>query len=130
MASSQRPSTGANAVASELGFIAEHRGDAAEARKLHLDGFALAREGGDPRAIALALEGLAGAHALAGDPVHAARLLGAASAARDSVGRPLPEAERGDVDRITTTVRTALGEETFAAEFTRGGALGLDEVVP
>jgi predicted ATPase/DNA-binding SARP family transcriptional activator/tetratricopeptide (TPR) repeat protein len=122
--------TGSTLVLAELGFIAEHRGDAAEARKLHLDGHALAREGGDPRAIALALEGLAGAHASAGDHTRAARLLGAASAARESVGRPLPDAERGDVDRITAVLRTALGDEVLGVEFARGGGLDLDELAP
>ncbi|MEO6090334.1 MAG: AfsR/SARP family transcriptional regulator, partial [Umezawaea sp.] len=122
--------TGSTLILAELGFIAEHRGNASEARELHLDGLRIAREGGDPRAIALALEGLAGAHALAGDPVHAARLLGAASTARASVGRPLPDAERGDVDRIAGAVRVVLGEEDFVAEFARGGVLGLDELVP
>lgn len=38
-------------------------------------------------------------------------LLGTATAARDSVDRPLPPAERTDVDRISAAVRTALGED-------------------
>ncbi|WP_282690316.1 BTAD domain-containing putative transcriptional regulator, partial [Streptomyces sp. CC216C] len=62
----------------ELGFLAEQRGDAEAALSLHHEGLAAARESGDPRAVALAQEGLAGAHTLAGDPVRAARLLGAA----------------------------------------------------
>ncbi|WP_461012474.1 BTAD domain-containing putative transcriptional regulator, partial [Streptomyces capparidis] len=49
----------------ELGFVAERRGDAAAARALHLDGLAAARRTGDPRAVALAFEGLAAAHAAA-----------------------------------------------------------------
>uniref|UniRef100_UPI0010419DED hypothetical protein n=1 Tax=Actinomadura roseirufa TaxID=2094049 RepID=UPI0010419DED len=54
---------------------------------------------------------LAGAHALDGDAPAAARLLGTAAALRASVGAPLPPAERGDVDRITATVRAVLGAE-------------------
>ncbi|TMR96402.1 hypothetical protein EJK15_23725 [Nonomuraea basaltis] len=69
---------------------------------------------------ALALEGLAGAHAVAGNHRTAARLLGAASAARDSVGAPLPTGERGDVDRIADAIRSAVGVDALAREFECG----------
>ncbi|GAA2231360.1 BTAD domain-containing putative transcriptional regulator [Streptomyces amakusaensis] len=101
----------------ELGFLAEQRGDAAEALALHLRGLAVARAGGDPRAVALAHEGLAGAHSLADRPARAARLLGMASRARIASGAPLPPAERADVDRVTARVLAALGREAFTAEF-------------
>ncbi|MER7516347.1 BTAD domain-containing putative transcriptional regulator [Streptomyces sp. NPDC126499] len=110
-------------VMAELGFVAEQRGDAATARAHHLAGYAAARETGDPRALALALEGLAGTCALTGRHAHAARLLGAATAARASVGRPLPRTESGDVDRISAAVREALGEELYTKELTTGRAL-------
>ncbi|TDD88486.1 AfsR/SARP family transcriptional regulator [Actinomadura darangshiensis] len=84
----------------ELGFIAELRGEADEALDLHTEGLAAARATGNPRAIALAQEGMAGAHSLAGRPDEAAKSLAAASEAREAAGAPLPEAERGDVDRI------------------------------
>ncbi|SCK04940.1 hypothetical protein YW7DRAFT_00007 [Streptomyces sp. AmelKG-E11A] len=105
----------------ELGFLAEQRGDAALALSLHQQGLAVAREGGDPRAVALAHEGLAGAHCLADRPARAARLLGLAARARERSGAPLPEAERGDVDRVTARVLAALGDEVFAAEFSAPG---------
>ncbi|MFJ3997476.1 AfsR/SARP family transcriptional regulator [Streptomyces parvus] len=104
----------------ELGFLAEQRGDAEAALSLHHEGLAVARGSGDPRAVALAQEGLAGAHALAGDPVRAARLLGAAHRARAAAGAPLPEAERGDVDRVEAAVRAALGDEVYTRESTSG----------
>ncbi|MEU7893212.1 BTAD domain-containing putative transcriptional regulator [Nonomuraea sp. NPDC049152] len=109
-------------VMAELGFVAEQRGDAATALALHLQGLAAARASGDPRAVALALEGLAGAHSLAGRHELAARLLASAAATRRAVGAPLPAAERGDVDRIESRVRQALGE-------TRVEALPLDQAV-
>ncbi|GAB2583968.1 BTAD domain-containing putative transcriptional regulator [Streptomyces capparidis] len=114
-------------VLAELGFAAEQRGEAATALRLHRESLASARAVGDPRAVALALEGLAGGHALAGDPARAARLLGAAARLRDAVGAPLPEAERGDVDRIAAAARGALGEPAFTAEFTRGTPRDADE---
>lgn len=118
----------------ELGFVAELRGDADTARALHLEGFDAAYELGDPRAMALAVEGLAGALAAAGRYGDSAKLLGAAAAARDSVGAPLPPAERGDVDRVSAAAREALeaegaegvvGAVGFDAEFARGRGLDL-----
>ncbi|CAL9405997.1 hypothetical protein SUDANB58_01545 [Streptomyces sp. enrichment culture] len=109
-------------ILAELGFIAEQRGDAATARALHREGLGHARRTGDPRALALAYEGLAGAEALAGAPAEAARLLGAAAAARDSVRAPLPAAERADVDRVTAAVRAALTPEAYDRAFRRGAA--------
>jgi hypothetical protein len=87
---------------------------------LHREGLDAARATGDPRAVALALEGVAGAYALEGDHVQAARLLGTATALRTSTGAPLPPAERADVDRITSAARYALGQHRFTAEFGRG----------
>ncbi|MFF0728788.1 BTAD domain-containing putative transcriptional regulator [Streptomyces sp. NPDC004134] len=91
-------------VLAELGFAAEQRGDADRARARHSESLALARAASDPRAVALATEGLAGAASLAGDAGDAARLL--AEAARI---RPLPPAERTDVDRITARIADAAG---------------------
>ncbi|MCP3822797.1 winged helix-turn-helix domain-containing protein [Streptomyces sp. A3M-1-3] len=121
---------GANAlILAELGFIAEQRGEVREALALQLEGFDVARATGDPRALALALEGLAGAQALAGHHIHAAQLLGAAAAARESTGAPLPPAERGDVDRITAAGRGVLGAEAFTTAFGQGGGMEPEEYV-
>ncbi|MEU5877096.1 BTAD domain-containing putative transcriptional regulator [Spirillospora sp. NPDC047279] len=108
-------------VTAELGFVAQQRGDAGGALRLHLEGFDIAHGTGDPRAVALALEGLAGARALAGDGRAAASLLGTAAALRESVDAPLPPAERGDVDQITGMAARTLGDDrTFAATFAEG----------
>ncbi|GAA0450227.1 BTAD domain-containing putative transcriptional regulator [Streptomyces sp. NPDC046215] len=121
---------GGNAlVLAELGFVAELRGDAEAARARHLEGLSRARLSGSARALALALEGLSGAEALAGRAKPAALLLGAASAARASAGAPLPPAERGDVDRIAQSARTALGERAFAGAFTDGEGLSPEQAV-
>ncbi|MBB1254318.1 tetratricopeptide repeat protein [Streptomyces sp. OF3] len=101
----------------ELGFLAEQRGDVSAALAWHRQGLAVARESQDPRAVALAQEGLAGAHALAGGPERAARLLGTATRARELVGAPLPDAERDDVERITARILAVLETERFSAEF-------------
>ncbi|MFI6324734.1 BTAD domain-containing putative transcriptional regulator [Nonomuraea sp. NPDC050556] len=98
------PFYGVTLILAELGFVAEQRGDAAVARTRHLEGLAAAEEIGDPRAIALAKEGLAGVAALEGSYEEARRLLTEASALRESVGAPLPPAERTDVNRILAAI--------------------------
>ncbi|GAA2834123.1 BTAD domain-containing putative transcriptional regulator [Kribbella solani] len=85
-------------ISNQLGYVAEQRGDLATARRLHQRGLEVARQTGDERAIALALEGLAGATE---DPGRALDLLAEAAALRQQVGVPLPPAERFDVDRAT-----------------------------
>ncbi|MFI7287763.1 BTAD domain-containing putative transcriptional regulator [Streptomyces anulatus] len=107
----------------ELGFIAELRGDAREALRLQQKGLTVARSTGDPRAVALALEGLAGAELLRGRPGAAARHLGAAAAARDAVGLPLPEGERHDIDRISARTVDVLGRAAYETRFAGGGEL-------
>jgi predicted ATPase/DNA-binding SARP family transcriptional activator len=117
-------------ILAELGFIAELRGDSEAALTLHLDGFAAASATGDPRAIALAMEGLAGAQTVRGHHVQAARLLGVAAATRRSIGAPLPSAERGDVERITTVARKALGDKAFTMQFKLGENLDPGKAYP
>lgn len=104
-------------ILAELGFVAELRGEATTALELQLEGLSAARASGDPRAVALALEGLAGAQVSGGHADHAARLLGAAAAARRSVGIPLPEGEQDDVVRITARARDILGDARFDAAY-------------
>ncbi|GAA2592758.1 BTAD domain-containing putative transcriptional regulator [Winogradskya consettensis] len=117
---------GSALILAELGFLAELRDDAETATRLHDEGFAAATSSGDPRAIALALEGSAGAQSIAGNPQHAALLLGAAASLRDSVGATLPAGERGDVDRISARTAAALGARDHDRAYTRGRGLDPD----
>ncbi|WP_345363191.1 BTAD domain-containing putative transcriptional regulator [Actinoallomurus liliacearum] len=105
-----------------LGFVAEHRGDAATALAFHRDALAAALRMGAPRDTAGALEGAAGALCLSGDPARAARLLGTAAALRRSSGLTAGPAERDHVDRATARVRAALPEAEFAAAYAEGGS--------
>jgi predicted ATPase/DNA-binding SARP family transcriptional activator len=125
----QRFQAGTALALAELGFIAEQRGDHVTAHRLQLEGYRLARDSRDPRAIALALEGLAGAHALAAGYDRAALLLGAANRLRESVGRPLPDGQRDDVDRITGTLKRALGDAALDAQLRRGADAALDDLI-
>ncbi|MGW4895613.1 AfsR/SARP family transcriptional regulator [Kitasatospora sp. NPDC004240] len=119
--------TGTALILAQLGYAAEQRGDVRRAETLHLDGLAAARRTRDPRALALAVEGLAGVRSLASDHERAASLLGAAAALRESVGSPLPPAERHDVDRAVRRSRPALGAAAFEAAFARGRAVPVEE---
>ncbi|MEV7655690.1 BTAD domain-containing putative transcriptional regulator [Streptomyces anulatus] len=123
---------GDHLLCAELGFIAELRGEAGRASSHHLRGLDVARVLAEPRALALSLEGLAGAAALAGrvpEAVCAARLLGAAAAARRRAGAPLPTAERADVDRVTAAARAVLGAPAFTEAFDRGGRESAEDAV-
>ncbi|MFI6536364.1 BTAD domain-containing putative transcriptional regulator [Nonomuraea sp. NPDC050547] len=95
----------------------------------HLDGLAAARAVGDPRAIALSLEGVAGARTLQGRHEQAAVLLGQATALREGSGAPLPPGERGDVDRIAAHALAGLGEQPYMSARARGAALPLSDVL-
>ncbi|CAL9303949.1 BTAD domain-containing putative transcriptional regulator [Streptomyces sp. SudanB182_2057] len=123
---------GDHLLLAELGFVAELRGDAGTAAAHHLRGLEVARAIDEPRALALSLEGLAGAAALRGTrdgAACAALLLGAADAARRSVGAPLPPAERTDVDRVERTARAALGDAAFTRSFADGTRLTPEEAL-
>lgn len=123
---------GDHLLLAELGFTAELRGDAKGASRHHLEGLEIARLLAEPRALALSLEGLAGAAALPGQvagAAYAAELLGAAAAARSRAGAPLPPAERGDVDRVTDAARKVLGVSAFTEAYERGGLLTAEEAM-
>jgi predicted ATPase/DNA-binding SARP family transcriptional activator len=108
---------------SELGFIAEQRGDPAVARSWHAQCLTAAQKLGDQQIVAQALTGLAGAQALDGQPGRAARLLGAADTAVRPAAAGSSHRDNADVTRITAMTRQALGEAAFAAEFRSGRRL-------
>ncbi|MEV0530539.1 BTAD domain-containing putative transcriptional regulator [Kitasatospora sp. NPDC050463] len=123
---------GRHLIEVELGFVAELRGLPAQAAAHQARALAHARQLAEPRALALSLEGTAGAAAATGGASalnRAALLLGAADAARRSAGAPLPPGERADVDRIASTVRAALGAAHFATVFEQGASLPLPVAV-
>jgi hypothetical protein len=59
----------------------------------------------------------------------AARLYGAAEAFRETISLPRPLTDRADGEHHTNAVRTALGEEAFAAAWAAGRALSLEQAV-
>ncbi|MBF8194159.1 hypothetical protein ITP53_52525 [Nonomuraea sp. K274] len=108
----------------EFGYLTQLRGDPAGAMELQVEAMAAARRIGDPRTLAGAVEGAASA---AGPTETAARLLGLAAAARETNGTPAGPSEQEDIERVTTRVREALGEEAFAAAYAQGATYKLDD---
>ncbi|MBY8870628.1 winged helix-turn-helix domain-containing protein [Micromonospora sp. PLK6-60] len=107
-------------VLTELGHAVVDA-DPGRALDLHVRAFDVAVALGAPRDAMGALEGLAGATP---DPRVAARLLGAAAAARAAAEVPAAPAERAEVERVTGRLVAGLGGAGFAAAYRAGHDLG------
>jgi hypothetical protein len=109
--------------------VARDQGIYGAARARFEESLAICREVGDKRGTAQNLEGLAALAVTQGQFERAARLFRAAEALREAIGTPLPPADRVEHDRSVAAIRTALGEEAFAAAGAEGRAMSLDEAV-
>jgi predicted ATPase/DNA-binding SARP family transcriptional activator len=103
-----------------LGLIATTDGEPTTAIELLTASLVRATESSDRRGVAMAVEGLADAHALLGEALVAARILGAADALRDEIGGAPPVKQRGGVDRAEGVARSELGNVVYEAEHARG----------
>ncbi|MBQ0904516.1 BTAD domain-containing putative transcriptional regulator [Micromonospora sp. U21] len=108
----------------ELGYAVEQGGDPDTALALHIEAFEAAEAMEIPRDAVSTLEGMASA---VRSPEVAARLLGAAAAARLAVQAPAAPAERDDTDRVTERLLAALGRERFDALVAEGAKLSPGE---
>jgi hypothetical protein len=108
----------------ELGYAAEQGGDPAAGLALHVEAFDVAAAMAASRDAVIALEGMASA---VGSPEVAARLLGAAAAARRATAAPAAPAERDEIDRVTDRVLAALGRERFDELVAEGARLSPGE---
>jgi DNA-binding CsgD family transcriptional regulator/tetratricopeptide (TPR) repeat protein len=79
--------------------------------------------------VASALEGLGEVAAKRRHAGRAARLFGAASHIRAEIGVPLEPAISAQIDRVTSSVRSILGDESFATEWERGQRLPIPELI-
>ena len=102
-----------------LGFLATRKGDTEPAMELCRSSLAKAALGHERRATALAVEGLAAAHALAGDAQAAACLLGVASQLR-GVGETTVPWMSSELTRVETSCRSLLGDATYDAAHASG----------
>jgi hypothetical protein len=112
-----------------LGTVAREQGDLAGAAALHRESLAQ-RHGPEPSwEQGDSLDGLAAMAVARGQPVRAARLLGAADAVRTALAMQLLPIERPGHDEPARAARATLGEAAFAAALAEGQALTTEEAV-
>ena len=87
------------------------------------------REIGNPLYLPWCLEGMAGVAVARGQPVRAARLLGAGAALHRRMGSSLPAAHPAGDARTRAAIHALLGDVAFATARANGGALPLDDVI-
>jgi predicted ATPase/DNA-binding SARP family transcriptional activator len=105
-----------------LGLIATTDGDPATAIELLTTSLVRAVDSSDRRGAAMAVEGLAHAHAMLDEALLAARILGAADALREEIGGAPPTSQRGCVDRAESVARSQLEAGLYDTEHASGYA--------
>jgi tetratricopeptide (TPR) repeat protein len=113
----------------ELGRVARTQGQAAQAREYYAGSLTLFGELMDKQRIPECLEGIADLASEARQPVHAARLFGAAEALRESAGVPLPPVHRADYERARAAARAALDELAWRTAWAEGRALLMQQAI-
>jgi non-specific serine/threonine protein kinase len=114
---------------SNLGHVAADQHDYARAIALYLESLELQAEVGDLRGIAWSLERIPALPIAWQWPEQAARLFGAADAARDAAGLPLPPAGRDWYDCAVAELQARLGEVAFRAVWAAGRVLPLSQAI-
>jgi predicted ATPase/DNA-binding SARP family transcriptional activator len=112
-----------------LGRVAEQQEEAERAAAFYAESLALGQEQDHRISVLASLEGLARVAAVSGQEERGARLLGAAATHREALGVPLPPHLRPGNERTVAAVRAALGEAAFAAAWTEGRAITLEQAV-
>jgi hypothetical protein len=112
-----------------LGHVAREMGDYAGASVRYRESLAVRRELEDASLIALSLEDFAILAGRQKQHERAARLLGAAEALCQTLGRTPPLTDPGQYAHTVDSARDALGEEAFAAAWEKGRAMSLERMV-
>ena len=113
----------------DLGQVAQRGGDYARAKELHIEGLKIHLKSRPSRGLAFGLEMLAGVAGGYGNPLKAARLLGAADALRQAAGCPVEGTELQFYSGIISQVRLALDEGSFASAWADGVGMTLEQAV-
>lgn len=111
---------------SRLGIALGHQGNYDDAVKFLCEGLELSQVMDNRYLIAACLTGLAD---IAQQPRHAAQLLAASQAAFERSGRFVDPLYRAAHQRTEESVRTTLGEEAFAAAYTEGKKMSLEDAI-
>lgn len=112
-----------------LSYIARHRGDYAEARRLSREALQLCWSLGRRMMAAWTIAELAGPDLGTGRPERGARLIGASDAALRTLGVARHPGDRPEHERVVEGLRAALGPERYEAEHAIGARWSLDEAV-
>jgi len=112
----------------EAGHLAVAAGDPSGAEDLYHQALAIRVDHGIRLSMIDSLEALAGLAAREESPAEAARLLGAAEAARRAFGRPRPPADEPAHAALVVRLRSDAGG-AFADAWDEGAALALDDAV-
>jgi len=119
----------ANMARSELAHLERHEGHVAQAQALYRRTIVAWEELGNRGAVAHQLECLAFLARGEGQGERAARLLGAAEAARAAASSPMWSDQRPEYDRELEALRGQLGEAALASAWAAGRSLTLDAAV-
>lgn len=112
-----------------LSFLAEHRGEYQEARRLSLEALRLRWSLGRRMMAGWALAELAGAELGLGRPELGARLIGAADASLARAGVDRHPCDVPEYDRVVARLRRDLGTDVFDRLESEGATLPLDDAV-
>ena len=111
---------------SDLGLVAQRRGDLVEAARDYAESARLFRAVGDTWYIGSPLAGLAAIAVVRGHSETAAHLLGAAAALRETSGTTGRPTEQTRDEQTVVAARVALGEERYAQALAAGWTLPID----
>jgi non-specific serine/threonine protein kinase len=112
-----------------LAFVAQHEGDHELALRLVRQALQLSHDAGGARDVASFLATFAGSIAALGQPLPAARLLGASEAALERTGAFYQPTDKLEIDRTIATVRAQLDDTAFQAMWSEGRGMGMDEAI-
>lgn len=112
-----------------LGSVALKQSDYASAHALYEEGLLLQRELRDRWNIAFLLEGTGVVSLAQGQLARAAHLCGAVAALRGAMRASLPPTNRAAFDRTVATIREKLEGKVFAAAWTQGQSLTLEQAI-
>jgi DNA-binding CsgD family transcriptional regulator len=112
-----------------LGYITQRQGSPRGGLACFAKALAEHVTQGDEQNIGYCLGGIAGMAAHLGWSEQAARLFGAADALFERLGTSIWPVDKVDYDRNLETARSLLGEDAFAAAFTAGRALTLQQAI-
>jgi DNA-binding CsgD family transcriptional regulator len=110
-----------------LGLAALLKGDHERATSSFEEALAISQEAGRKPSVINALEGMAGLAGALQENTRAARLWGAAQAAREATGIALPPGDRALHEAHLVAVRLGLGQKVWEEALAEGRAMSLDE---